>query len=200
MAENKNDPIPKLISLLSRLPGIGRKTAQRLAYFILTTQDDYAFLLADAISDAKTNVKYCSVCYNLTDTDPCSICASVARDKSIICVVQDSRDVLAIERTKQYKGMYHVLGGTISPMDGIGPEELRIKELISRLNDEVTEVIMATALNVEGETTAMYISRLVKALGIKTTRIARGIPSGAELEYADEATLVTAMQSRREIE
>ncbi len=196
----QTEPISRLIAQLSRLPGIGRKSAQRLAYFILTADDSYAFDLSEAISEAKTNVKYCSQCFNLTDSDPCAICASPARDRSVICVVQESKDVLAIERTKQYKGLYHVLGGVISPMDGVGPEELKIKELLARLGGDVREVILATALNVEGETTAMYISRLIKTLGVKTTRIARGIPAGAELEYADEATLVTAIEARREME
>lgn len=193
-------PIQKLISELSRLPGIGRKTAQRLAYFIIKSDDNYAYELSEAISNAKDNVKYCSVCGNITDKDPCEYCSSPTRDRSIICVVQDSRDVIAIERTKEYKGLYHILGGAISPMEGIGPEDLRIAQLMARLDSTVEEVILATNLTVEGETTAMYISRVIKPLGVKTTRIARGIPSGADLEYTDEATLANAIEGRRIID
>lgn len=195
-----SESLQRLISELSRLPGIGRKSAQRLAYFIIKSEDDYALRLSEAIMNAKVNVKYCSVCYNITDTDPCLYCTDPSRDQSVICVVQDSKDVIAIERTKQYHGLYHVLGGAISPMDGIGPDELKIQELISRLNQDVKEVILATGLSVEGETTAMYIARMVSALGIKATRIARGLPSGADLEYTDEATLANALEGRREIE
>lgn len=195
-----SESLQRLISELSRLPGIGRKSAQRLAYFIIKSEDDYALRLSEAIMNAKDNVKYCSVCYNITDTDPCLYCTDPSRDQSVICVVQDSKDVIAIERTKQYHGLYHVLGGAISPMDGIGPDELKIQELISRLNQDVKEVILATGLSVEGETTAMYIARMVSALGIKATRIARGLPSGADLEYTDEATLANALEGRREIE
>lgn len=195
-----SESLQRLISELSRLPGIGRKTAQRLAYFIIKSEDDYAQRLSDAIKNAKDNIKYCSVCYNITDTDPCQYCSDSSRDQSVICVVQDSKDVIAIERTKQYHGLYHVLGGAISPMDGIGPDDLKIQQLISRLNEEVKEVILATGLSVEGETTAMFIARMVCALGIKATRIARGLPSGADLEYTDEATLANALEGRREIE
>lgn len=195
-----SESLQRLISELSRLPGIGRKSAQRLAYFIIKSEDDYALRLSEAIMNAKDNVKYCSVCYNITDTDPCLYCTDPSRDQSVICVVQDSKDVIAIERTKQYHGLYHVLGGAISPMDGIGPDELKIQELISRLNQDVKEVILATGLSVEGETTAMYIARMVSALGIKATRIARGLPNGADLEYTDEATLANALEGRREIE
>ncbi len=195
-----SESLQRLISELSRLPGIGRKSAQRLAYFIIKSEDDYALRLSEAIMNAKDNVKYCSVCYNITDTDPCLYCTDPSRDQSVICVVQDSKDVIAIERTKQYHGLYHVLGGAISPMDGIGPDELKIQELISRLNQDVKEVILATGLSVEGETTAMFIARMVSALGIKATRIARGLPSGADLEYTDEATLANALEGRREIE
>lgn len=195
-----SESLQRLISELGRLPGVGRKSAQRLAYFIIKSEDDYAVRLSDAIMNAKDNVKYCSVCYNITDTDPCLYCTDPLRDQSVICVVQDSKDVIAIERTKQYHGLYHVLGGAISPMDGIGPNELKIQELIARLSGEVKEVILATGLSVEGETTAMYIARMVSALGIKATRIARGLPSGADLEYTDEATLANALEGRREIE
>lgn len=195
-----SEPISKLISELSKLPGIGRKTAQRLAYHIISLDSEDAFSLANAITEAKKQVKYCSVCFNMTDQDPCAVCANAARDKSMICVVQDSKDIIAIERTKEFKGLYHVLGGAVSPMEGIGPEDLNIKELISRLNSDVTEVILATNLNIEGETTAMYLSRLIKPFGIKTTRIAKGLPAGADLEYTDEATLANALEGRKIID
>ena len=195
-----SESMQKLIGELSKLPGIGRKSAQRLAYFIIKTEDDYAIRLSDAIRDAKENVRYCSVCCNLTDKDPCIYCSDEGRDQSTICVVQDPKDVIAIERTKQYHGLYHVLGGVISPVDGIGPNDLKIAELMARLNGNVSEVILATNLSVEGETTAMYIARLLSALGIKATRIARGLPRGADLEYTDEATLANALEGRREID
>lgn len=194
-----SEPIQRLISELSKLPGIGRKSAQRLAYYLISRDNDDALKLAEAISDAVEHVVYCSQCFNISDSDPCKFCSDAARDRSVICVVSDSRDVLAIERTKEYKGLYHVLGGALSPMDGIGPEELTISRLMSRLTPDVKEVILATNLNVEGETTAMYIAKLIKTLDIKTTRIARGIPTGADLEYADESTLANAIEGRREI-
>ncbi len=194
-----SEPIQKLISELSKLPGIGRKSAQRLAYHLISQDNEYALSLANAITDAVENVVYCSECCNISDCDPCSVCSDNTRDRSVICVVSDSRDVLAIERTKEYKGLYHVLGGALSPMDGIGPEDLTISKLISRLTPDIKEVILATNLNAEGETTAMYLARLIKSLNIKTTRIARGIPVGADLEYADEATLANALEGRREI-
>ncbi len=192
-----SEPISKLISELSKLPGIGRKTAQRLAYHIISLESEDAYALANAMIQAKQQVKYCSVCHNMTDADPCSICTSPHRNKNFICVVQDSKDVIAIERTKEFKGVYHVLGGAISPMEGIGPEDLNIRELISRLNESIEEVILATNLNIEGETTAMYLARLMKPFGIKVTRIAKGIPAGADLEYADEATLANAIEGRK---
>ncbi len=200
MAAIYSESIQKLISELSKLPGIGRKSAQRLAYFIIKADDNYANRLSLAITEAKENVCYCSVCCNLTDSDPCSFCSDETRDQSIICVVQDPKDVIAIERTKQYRGLYHVLGGVISPVDGIGPNDLKIPQLLSRLTGGVKEVILATNLSVEGETTAMYIARLLSTLGVKATRIARGLPSGADLEYTDEATLANALEGRREIE
>jgi len=192
-----SEPISKLIAELSKLPGIGRKTAQRLAYHIISLDSEDAYALANAVIQAKQQVKYCSVCHNLTDSDPCALCANPARDHSLICVVQDSKDVIAIERTKEFKGVYHVLGGAISPMEGIGPEDLSIRELMSRLNETVSEVILATNLNIEGETTAMYLARLIKPFNIKVTRIAKGIPAGADLEYADEATLANAIEGRK---
>lgn len=192
--------VVELIEELSKLPGIGRKTAQRLAFHIINKSEDEAMKLANAIVKAKKNTKYCSVCCNLTDVDPCTSCASKKRDRSVICVVEDPRDVMAIERTRDYNGMYHVLHGNISPMDGIGPEEIKVKELIMRLNDpEVEEIILATNPTIEGEATAMYISKLVKPMGIKVTRLAYGIPVGGDLEYADEVTLSKAIEGRREI-
>lgn len=193
-------PVAKLIEELTKLPGIGRKTAQRLAFYILNMNNDDALGLANAIVDAKKNIRYCSTCYNLTDSDPCIICNSKKRDKSVICVVQSPTDVLAMERTREFNGLYHVLHGSISPMEGIGPEDIKIKELLKRVHDnDIKEVILATNPNIEGEATAMYISKLLKPMGIKTTRIAHGIPVGGDLEYADEVTLSKALEGRREI-
>lgn len=193
-------PLSNLIGELSKLPGIGGKTAQRLAFHILSQDDRDAFALAEAILDAKKNMKYCSVCGNLTDVDPCSICADPARDQSVICVVESPRDVSAMERIKEFQGLYHVLHGAISPMDGIGPEDINLKQLIVRLQqNEVREVILATNPNIEGEATAMYTARLIKPAGIRVTRIAHGVPVGGDLEYADEITLSKAMEGRREL-
>lgn len=193
-------PLGRLINELSKLPGIGGKTAQRLAFHILSMEDSDAFALADAIKDAKTNMRYCSVCGNLTDTDPCSICADSTRDVSTICVVENPRDVAAMEKIKEYRGYYHVLHGAISPMDGIGPDDINLKSLIARLRDDrVKELIIATNPNIEGEATAMYIARLIKPTGIKVTRIAHGIPVGGDLEYADEVTLLKAMEGRHQL-
>lgn len=188
-----------LISALSKLPGVGRKSAQRIAYHIVTSEKDYAKSLADAIITAREKTNYCTVCNDMTEDEICPICQSPKRDRSLICVVAEPKDVLAIEKTKEYKGLYHVLGGLISPMDGIGPEDISIAKLISRITPEVSEVILATGLNVEGETTAMYIARILSPLGVKTSRIAMGIPAGSELEYADEATIANALEGRREI-
>jgi recombination protein RecR len=193
-------PLSNLIGELSKLPGIGGKTAQRLAFHILSLDDRDAFALAEAILDAKKNMKYCSVCGNLTDVDPCSICSDPARDQSVICVVESPRDVSAMERIKEFQGLYHVLHGAISPMDGIGPEDINLKQLIVRLQqNDVKEVILATNPNIEGEATAMYTARLIKPAGIKVTRIAHGVPVGGDLEYADEITLSKAMEGRREL-
>ena len=193
-------PLNRLIGELSRLPGIGGKTAQRLAFHILSMQDQEAFALADAIRDAKTSMKYCSVCGNLTEEDPCSICRDERRDRSVICVVESPRDVIAMEKIREYHGLYHVLHGAISPMDGIGPEDINLKSLITRLQDEaVKELIVATNPTIEGEATAMYIARLIKPSGIRVTRIAHGIPVGGDLEYADEVTLLKAVEGRREL-
>ena len=193
-------PLSNLIGELSKLPGIGGKTAQRLAFHILSQDDRDAFALAEAILDAKKNMRYCSVCGNLTDVDPCAICSDPARDQSVICVVESPRDVSAMERIKEFQGLYHVLHGAISPMDGIGPEDINLKQLIIRLQqNDIREVILATNPNIEGEATAMYTARLIKPSGIKVTRIAHGVPVGGDLEYADEITLSKAMEGRREL-
>lgn len=191
-------PLNKLINELSKLPGIGGKTAQRLAFHILSMDDKDAYALSDSIRDAKASMRYCSVCGNLTDTDPCAICEDQTRNRSMICVVENPRDVAAMEKIKEYRGYYHVLHGAISPMDGVGPDDINLKSLIKRLQDEeVKELIIATNPNIEGEATAMYIARLIKPSGIKVTRIAHGIPVGGDLEYADEVTLLKAMEGRR---
>ncbi len=194
-----SEPIARLINELSKLPTIGKKSAQRLAYHLVNADKEVAFSLSDAIRDARENVRICNICCNVTDKDPCAICENVNREKNVICVVQDSKDIIAVERTKEFKGVYHVLGGAISPMDGVGADKLNIVKLMQRLTPEVDEVILATNLSVEGETTAMYLARLIKPLGVKATRIARGIPAGAELEYTDETTLATAFEGRKEI-
>jgi recombination protein RecR len=194
-------PLAKLIEHFRALPGIGSKTAVRLAYHILDMDTDKAKALADSIIEAKEKIGYCNTCFNLSDQNPCQICASAKRDHSTICVVEQPQDVAAMERMKDYKGVYHVLHGALSPLDGIGPEDLRIKELLARLyGDEVKEIIMATNPNVEGEATAMYLAKLIKPIGVKVTRIAHGLPIGGDLEYADEVTLSKAMENRREIE
>ena len=193
-------PLTRLIEQFERLPGIGKKTAQRLAFYVLGLPQEKAQEFANAILDAKEKIKRCAVCQNLTDEELCPICRSADRDRSILCVVEDRRDVIAFERTKEYHGLYHVLHGLISPMDGIGPEQLTIKELLARLQSgEVQEVVMATNPTVEGEATAMYVARLLKPLGIKVTRLAYGIPVGGNLEYADEVTLYRALEGRSEI-
>lgn len=194
------EPIAKLMEGFMRLPGIGPKTAGRLAFFVLDMKEDDVLDFAKALVNAKRNLMYCSVCHNITDTDPCRICDDSHRDRSMICVVQEAKDVIAMEKMKEYNGLYHVLQGAISPMDGVGPEDIKIPELIKRLQDEeVEEVIVATNPNIEGEATAMYLSRLIKPTGIKVTRIAHGLPVGGDLEYADEVTLSKAIEGRREI-
>ncbi|MCI8348992.1 MAG: recombination protein RecR [Firmicutes bacterium] len=193
-------PLAKLINELSKLPGIGYKSAQRLAFHILSLEDNEAKGLADAITEAKSEMKYCSVCGNLTDQDPCVICSDNSRREDIICVVESPRDVAAMERIKEFDGLYHVLNGVISPMDGIGPDDINLKSLIKRLQEkDIKEVIVATNPNIEGEATAMYIARLLKPAGIKVTRIAHGLPVGGDLEYADEVTLLKAVEGRREL-
>ena len=193
-------PLSKLINELSKLPGIGGKTAQRLAFHILSMDDRDALALSDAIRTAKSSMRYCSACGNLTDEDPCAICSDESRDISTICVVESSKDVIAMEKIREYRGYYHVLHGAISPMDGIGPEDINLKSLIERLRDErIKEVIIATNPNIEGEATAMYIARLIKPSGIRVSRIAHGIPVGGDLEYADEVTLLKAVEGRHEL-
>lgn len=193
-------PLAKLIEHFRALPGIGNKTAVRLAYHVLDMDAEAARSLAKAIIDAKEKIGYCNTCFNLSDQNPCAICESTARDHSVICVVEQPQDVAAMERMRDYRGVYHVLHGALSPLEGVGPDSLRIKELLLRLSDDtVKEVIMATNPNVEGEATAMYIARLLKPMGLKVTRIAHGLPIGGDLEYADEVTLAKAMENRREI-
>lgn len=193
-------PLTKLIEQFERLPGIGKKSAQRLAFYVLNLSPERAEDFANTILDAHRKIKRCQICQNLTDEPICHVCKSTSRDQSIICVVEDPRDVLAFERTKEYNGLYHVLHGLISPMDNVGPEEIYIKELLARIkNDTVKEVVMATNPTVEGEATAMYIARLLKPMGVKVTRLAYGIPVGGNLEYADEVTLYRALEGRSEL-
>lgn len=193
-------PLTELVSQFERLPGIGKKTAQRLAFSILEQPPERAKKFAEALINAREKIHFCKCCQALTDLEVCQICADDTRDKSVICVVEDPKDVMAFERTREYKGLYHVLHGAISPLDGVGPDQLRIKELMSRLSsDSVKEIIMATNPTVEGEATASYISRLVKPMGVKVTRLAYGVPVGGDLEYADEFTLARALEGRNEI-
>ena len=193
-------PLQKLIEHFRALPGIGQKTAVRLAYHVLDMDAAAAKSLAGAILEAKEKIGYCNTCFNLSDRNPCAICDDEKRDHSVICVVEQPQDVAAMERMHEYKGVYHVLHGALSPLEGVGPDDLRIKELLTRLYDtSVKEIIMATNPNVEGEATAMYIAKLLKPSGIKVTRIAHGLPIGGDLEYADEVTLAKAMENRREI-
>lgn len=192
--------IEKLIESFEKLPSIGHKTAQRLAFYMLDLSQEEVEDFTNSILNAKKNLHFCSKCFNISDTDPCSICANPKRDVSLICVVEDVRDIIAMEKTHEFKGVYHVLHGSISPMNGIGPDDIKIKELLARLMDgTVKEVILATNPRVEGEATAMYLSKLIKPLGIKVTRIAHGIPVGGDLEYTDEITLTKALEGRREI-
>ena len=193
------DPIQRLIQRLARLPGIGEKTATRLAFHILRAPEVQARELAQAVLEVREKIRLCSVCCNLTEADPCSICGDTRRDAHTLCVVAQPTDVLAVERSGDYRGRYHVLHGVLSPLDGVGPEDLRIAELLRRLSGEVTEVILATSPNVEGEATAMYLARLVKPLGPRVTRIASGVPIGGELEYVDQVTLSRAIEGRHEL-
>ena len=191
-------PVARLIEEFSRLPGIGPKSAQRLTYFLLRTPEAEARALAEAIVDVKERITFCTTCFNLTESDPCGICSSGNRDRSTICVVEEPLDSLALERTREYKGLYHVLPGAISPMENVGPEDLKIRELLSRLQDgAVQEIILATNPNLEGDATAMYLYRLISPLGVRVTQIARGLPVGGDLEYADDLTLTRALAGRR---
>lgn len=193
-------PIEKLIEQFQKLPGIGRKSATRLAFSVLNYSDEEAKEFADAIIEAKKKICYCSVCQNISETPVCSICSDPKRDSSTICVIEDTKSAMAIEKVREYNGLYHILHGTISPLDGIGPDDLKIKELVERVAaGNINEVIIATNPNIEGETTAMYISKLLKPFGVKVSRLALGIPVGSELEYADEVTLLRAIEGRREI-
>jgi recombination protein RecR len=194
------EPLIRLVEELQRLPGVGRKSAQRLAFHILRAPREDADRLCDAVRDVKERVTYCSVCNNITDTDPCAYCSDDSRDRGLICVVEEPQNVIAIEKTRDFKGGYHVLGGAISPLQGIGPDELKIKGLLGRVEGgAVSEVILATNPNVEGEATAIYLARLLKPLGVRVTRIAMGVPVGSDLEYADEVTVHKAMEGRREV-
>lgn len=191
-----SEALQELIEEFSKLPGIGRKTAQRLALHILKRPREDVVRMAKALVNVKDRIRYCSVCCNITEQDPCAICASTKRDRSMICVVEEPNDVIALERTNEFRGLYHVLGGSLSPLDGIGPEDLKTRELVSRITNDVKEVIIAVNPNVEGEATTIYLTRLLKPLGVGVSRIARGIPVGGDLEFADEATLTRALEGR----
>jgi recombination protein RecR len=192
--------VGRLVEALQRLPGIGPKTAQRLTFHLLKQPDGAVRELADALADLKARVVHCSRCFSVTDEDPCRICASPARDPAVVCVVEEPNDLLAMERTGEYRGRYHVLLGALSPLDGIGPDELKVRELLARVEtDGVREVILATNPNVEGDATAIYLAKLLRPLGVRVTRIARGLPVGGDLEYADEVTLARALEGRREM-
>ncbi len=202
MAEGSStpEPIQRLVEAFHRLPGIGPKSAQRLAYHILRTSEQEAGGLARAILDVKERIRLCSQCMNITETDPCAFCQDPRRDRGVVCVVEQPLDVLAIERSGGYRGLYHVLHGVLNPMDGIGPEHIHVRELVVRLQaGEIQEVIMATNPSLEGEATAMYIQRLIGPAGVKVTRLARGLPSGADLEYTDDVTLARALEGRQEL-
>jgi recombination protein RecR len=193
-------PLAKLVGELEKLPGIGPKSAQRMAFYLLRTSDEDARALIDAITEVKLRITQCRVCFNFADKEVCDICSSDKRDKATICVVSEPRDVIAMEKTNEYRGAYHVLQGAISPMDGIGPEMLRVRELQQRVIDGgITEIILATNPTIEGDTTAMYVAGILKPLGVKVTRIAHGMPVGGDLDYADQATLIRALEWRREI-
>jgi recombination protein RecR len=192
-------PLAELIAELERLPGVGPKSAQRLAYHLLRVSEEEAGRLAKAINHAKASLCFCRLCQNISESEVCEICSQAKRDKSLICVVAEPRDIIAVERLNEFRGLYHVLHGLMSPMDGIGPEQLRVKELLARLSDDVTEVILATNPTIEGDATALYLAKLIKPLGIRVTRIAHGMPVGGELDYADSATLLSAIEYRREL-
>ena len=193
-------PLAKLVAEFEKLPGIGPKSAQRLAFHVLRISEDDARALADAVISVKEQIKLCPVCFNFTDQDRCEVCSDAKRDRSQLCVVAEPRDVVAMEKTNEFRGLYHVLGGVISPMDGVGPDTLKIRELVHRIGEgEIKEVILATNPTIEGDTTAMYIAGLLKPLGVKATRIAHGMPVGGDMDYADQATLIQALQWRREM-
>ncbi len=191
-----SEAVERAIHELSKLPGIGRKSAQRLVFFLLKVPEEEVRTLAGSLAELHEKVRYCSRCFNITEEDPCPICTDGMRDRRLICVVEEANDVVALEKTGEFKGFYHVLGGALSPLDGIGPDDLKIKELLARLSEEVEEIILATNPNTEGEATALYLARLLKPLQVRVSRIARGIPVGADIEYADEMTLSRAMAGR----
>lgn len=191
-----SETIEQLIEEFASLPSIGRKTAQRLAMHVLKMPREEVANFAKVLIDVKDKVRYCTVCFNITESDPCSICSSQKRNRKVICVVEEPNDVIAVEKTHEFNGLYHVLGGALSPLDGIGPEDLKVKELLNRLNEDVQEIILALNPNVEGETTTLYLAKLLKPLSINVTRIARGLPIGSDLEFADEATLTRALEGR----
>jgi recombination protein RecR len=193
------DSLVRLIEELQRLPGIGPKGAQRLAFHLLKTPREHTDRLVEAVRDVKERVTYCSLCHNITDADPCAFCSDSSRDPHVICVVEEAQNVSAIEKTREFRGVYHVLMGALSPLQGIGPDDLKIKTLLARINGGVSEVILATNPNVEGEATALYLARLLKPLGVKVTRIAMGVPVGSDIEYADEITMHKALEGRREV-
>lgn len=193
-------PLARLVAEFEKLPGIGPKSAQRLAFHVLRVTEEEALALADAVVSVKQLIKLCPICYNFTDQDRCEICADAKRDRAQICVVAEPRDVVAMEKTNEFRGLYHVLGGVISPMDGVGPEMLKIRELLGRIESgEVKEIILATNPTIEGDTTAMYVAGLIKPIGVRVTRIAHGMPVGGDMDYADQATLIQALQWRREM-
>lgn len=191
-----SEALQQLIEEFAALPGIGRKTAQRLALHILKQSREDVVQMARALVNVKDKIRYCSSCWNITEVDPCPVCSSAKRDRSVVCVVEEPNDVIAVEKTNEFRGLYHVLGGSLSPLDGIGPNDLKVRELLQRMNGEVTEVILALNPNIEGEATTLYLTKLLKPLGVKVTRIARGIPVGGDLEFADEATLTRALEGR----
>lgn len=194
------ESLENLIAVFKKMPGIGPKSAQRLAFYILSASDMEVKMITESMHTVKSSIKNCSTCFNITDNDPCKICQDASRDKSILCVVADPKDLIAIERTSEYKGLYHILGGVISPLDGVGPENLKIKELLARLKDgSVKEILLATNPTTEGEATVIYLTRLLKPLGVKITRLAYGLPIGSDMDYADHATLTQALEGRREV-
>jgi recombination protein RecR len=191
-----SEALEQLVEEFSQFPGIGRKSAHRLAMYILKLPKEEVQKLADTLNNVKDRITYCSICYNFTEENPCRICASPKRDRATICVVEEPNDVIAIEKTNEYHSLYHILGGALSPLDGIGPEDLKVQELLTRIDDSVEEIILALNPNIEGEATTIYLTRLLKPLGVKVTRLARGIPIGGNLEFADEATLTRALEGR----